>query len=620
MPRLYALALLSAVAAAQTPPAPQPPATIQTRTELVVEDVVVTNRAGNPVHGLTRSDFLLSEKGIPQQLRTFDEHIAQPPAPPPPPLNLPPGVFTNYAPAPLTPVLNVLLFDTLNTPLEAQSYARLQLLRYIRTAPSGQRLAIFGLTSRLTLLQGFTSDPAILRAAIDRKSIRPSLLLNNTAVSSESLSDNLTDLAGSAGTQGAQIAEAAANVRQFEADNSVIQLGIRTRFTLDALATLGRYLGAFPGRKNILWFSGSFPINIFPDVTLNDPLRSTADFSSDIRDTANVLARAQVAVYPIDSRGLFSDPVYSAANDGRSLISPGAATAESLRFSSQTAAENTTMLAMAEATGGRAFINTNDLSGAVTKAVSNGSNFYTLTYSPANNRFDGAFRKLELRLVGARASEGLTLSYRRGYYAIDPEAHPRRLLPRPAPPGASSTASPISNLPTPALHAAMLRGAPEATGIVFKVAVLPASPPADAPEPTVAPFNQPDPQLAKAPFRSYTVNFAAFPSQLLTRGPNGNYTGSIRFITIAYNADGAAVNLVDQTTGIDIPADAYALARQTGVRFHQLISVPARGDFFLRIGVADLGNDHIGSVEVPVVAIKNLPPAPASGPPPAPQP
>ncbi len=616
MPRLFALALLSAAALtfAQAPPAPQPPATIQTRTDLVVEDVVVTDRAGNPVHGLTRSDLLLSEGGVPQQLRTFDEHIAQPPAPPPPPLNLPAGVFTNYAPAPLTPALNVLLFDTLNTPLEAQSYARQQLLHYIRTAPSGQRLAIFGLTSRLILLQGFTADPAILRAAIEGKSIRPSLLLNNNAAASESLSGTLTDLAGSAGTQGAEIAEAAANVRQFEADNSVIQLGIRTRYTLDALATLGRYLGAFPGRKNILWFSGSFPINVFPDATLNDPLRSTADFSSSIRDTASVLARAQVAVYPIDSRGLFSDPIYSAANDGRSLISPGAATAESLRFSSETAAENTTMLAMAEATGGRAFINTNDLSGAVTRAIRNGSNFYTLTYSPANHRFDGAFRKLELRLVGARASEGLTLSYRRGYYAIDPEARPRRLLSRPTPPGAPSTASPTSNLPTPALHAAMLRGAPEATGIVFKVAVLPASPPSAAPELTVAPSNQPDPQLAKAPFRSYTVDFAAFPSQLLTRGSNGNYTGSIRFITIAYNAEGSAVNLVDQTTGIDIPGDAYALAQRAGVRYHQLISVPAKGDFFLRIGINDLAGDRIGSIEVPVVAIKNLPPAPASGP------
>jgi len=314
MPRtpqhLLALLLLLATAAAQTPaPASppqtsaQPPAapTIQTRTNLVIEDVVVTDRRGNPISGLKASDFALTEKGAPQQIRTFDEHTAQPPAPATPPLDLPPGVFTNYNPIPPSPALNVLLLDTLNTPLQDQAYLRLQLLKYIRTAPPNQRLAIFGLTTHLILLQGFTADPAILRAAIDRKSLRASQLLDNptTGAPNEQTSDTLNDIAAAAGPQqGAAIAQTAAIFRQFEAETGIFQLQLRARYTLEALGALARYLAVLPGRKNILWFSGSFPLSVFPDTSLSDPFRATADLSSDLRNTANILTRAQVAVYP----------------------------------------------------------------------------------------------------------------------------------------------------------------------------------------------------------------------------------------------------------------------------------------------------------------------------------
>ncbi len=80
---------------------------------------------------------------------------------------------------------------------------------------------------------------------------------------------------------------------------------------------------------------------------------------------------------------------------------------------------------MAEQTGGRAFLNTNGLAQAVASAINDGSNFYTITYSPADTRFDGAFRKVDLKLQGPRAGQGLTLAYRHGYFAIDPAApHP----------------------------------------------------------------------------------------------------------------------------------------------------------------------------------------------------
>src|ERR1700722_1849692 len=90
-------------------------------TSLVVEDVVVTDARGNPIHNLTASEFTILEDGHPQAIKLFGEHTApvQPLLPPKP--QLPPGTFTNDSVTPTDGALNVLLLDKLNTPLDAQS-------------------------------------------------------------------------------------------------------------------------------------------------------------------------------------------------------------------------------------------------------------------------------------------------------------------------------------------------------------------------------------------------------------------------------------------------------------------------------------------------------------------
>ena len=74
------------------------------------------------------------------------------------------------------------------------------------------------------------------------------------------------------------------------------------------------------------------------------------------------------------------------------------------------------MYAMAEDTGGQAFVNTNDLTQAVSKAISNGSNYYTLTYSPSNMDWDARFRAIKVKVD----QPGVKLTYRNGYFAVDP--------------------------------------------------------------------------------------------------------------------------------------------------------------------------------------------------------
>jgi VWFA-related protein len=480
LPGLALSALAFAVLASAQAPQPsqttqQPPqsgvATLRAGTQLVIVDVVVTDKSQKPVHGLKASDFTLTEENVPQVVKHFEEHTALTPADAtkfPALPKFPPGVFTNYTPEPVNGAVNVLLLDVLNTPLTSQLYVRQQLLAYLNAAPPGARIAIFGLTNQLTILQGFTSDPALLKAVASSKTGKNSPLLQDSVGGNgiqNTMADDLED-------QGADAATVA-NLRQFDAQQQSFQLQLRVKYTLDAMNQLARYLSTIPGRKNLIWFSGSFPISVLPDTTgnLNDPFAVVADYEKEFRDTVNLLARSQVAVYPVDARGLSNAPVFDASTTRNYTGNRGPArmTQDLNKFSTDTAAEHSTMSQMAEATGGHAFYNTNGLTQAVATAINDGSNFYTLTYTPANPARDGKFRKIKVQL----AHGGVNLAYRHGYYADDPDKAPVTAKGPQQSNIADSAVTTGAPNPLQAMRVAMMRGSPTPSEIIMKVAVYP---------------------------------------------------------------------------------------------------------------------------------------------------
>jgi VWFA-related protein len=429
-----------------------PAQTIKTTAQLVVVDVVVTDKNQKPVHGLPAADFTLTEDNAPQVIKNFEEHTALTMADAtkfgPMPI-LPPGIFTNYSPAPANGAVDILLLDTLNTPMADQAYVRQQLLAYLKSTPPGTRLAIFGLTTHLILLQGFTSNPETLKNFLAKGFSKGSPLLDDQVGGGgiqNSQADSLEDNGGDP--------TLIANLRQFDALQQSFQLQLRAQYTLDAMNNIARYLANIPGRKNLIWFSGSFPIDILPDSNLTDPFAVVASSEDEFRDTVDLLARSQVAVYPIDARGLMNSPVFSASTSRNYTGAKGIQrmSQDQSKFFTDTAGEHGTMQAMADATGGHAFVNTNGLTQAVATAIDDGSNFYTLAYTPNHSERDGKFRKIKVQL----ARQGFTLSYRKGYYADDPD---KLKTPSTKPsdaaviPAAGPTAS-------DSLRVAMMRGAP----------------------------------------------------------------------------------------------------------------------------------------------------------------
>ncbi|HEU5341672.1 VWA domain-containing protein [Edaphobacter sp.] len=606
----HTLAVLACttVAAAQAQPpvqskSPQQPAqsgiTLHAQARLVVLDVVVTDARQNPVHNLTAANFTVLEKNAPQRIISFEEHSAMPAAeaakaaPMP---TLPPGIFTNYTIVPPGSAVNVLLLDALNTPMRDQAYVRDQLKQYLNHARPDMRIAIFGLTTRLDLLQGFTSDPDLLKAFVNKKLPKASPLLDDQVGGGgqpEQLSDTLS------GFGDPNMATLISNLQQFEAEQQTFKIQLRTRYTLDAMNQLARYLSGIPGRKNLIWFSGSFPLNIMPDGDLADPFAAVASSEKEFRETANLLTLSQVAVYPVDARGLMTSPVFNASNSGnRYARNPAAFSKDQAKFLQQTAEEHMTMDQMAQATGGHAFYNTNGLSQAVAKAIDSGSNYYTITYSPTNTKWDGSFRKISIRMD----QPGYTLAYRRGYYAVAPGDGPQN---------EDVAATLASNAPFTydPMRTAMMHGGPDPTEIIFKARVLPLD---SQLEDQLARGNALNPHIqTKGPYRRYAIDLAADPRVLLSPS-SGTYQGTVQFLTYVYDRDGNIINLIDNKIRANLTPAAYVQSLHTGLHWRQEISVPAKGNYFLRIGIHDLIGNRVGAIEVPVAAVSNLPSLSAS--------
>jgi VWFA-related protein len=585
--------------------------TIHTSADLVVVDVVASDSQQNPVHKLTAADFTVMEDGKPQTVKIFEEHQTQPSAPLPPAPKLDPGIFTNFSIAPANGALNILLLDKLNTPMDAQSVVRDQVLKFLKDVRPGTRIAIFSLTTELRLLQGFTSNPEILRALVEGKKGNQgaSPLMNNATEGDQPGADDpMYDTMADALGNDPDAATILANLQQFEVEQQSFLLQLRARYTMDALNQLARSMSALPGRKNLIWFSGSFPVNIMPDpdmLTLSanssaksgaftpDPFAGVASLEDEFRETVDLLARSQVAVYPIDARGLMVNPTMSATQSGSTMIrKPNGFANANTKFFQQTSEEHGTMEQMAQATGGKAFVNTNGLKEAVEKAINAGSNYYTIAYTPTNRKWNGDYRKIQVKLD----RPGVALAYRRGYFADDPNA--------PAQKNQAQNAKPDPNQYS-ALRAAMLHGGPEPTELIFLASVRPTS--TDT-EPALVPGNQTVKKVS-GPYRRYAVTFITNPKELnWTVTPDGAHRCTLEFMTFVYDGDGTRINVQYNGVGAAIPEARFASVQNGNIKYVQQISVPAKGDYYLRLGMRDVDSDHVGAVELPVDAVAKLPP------------
>jgi VWFA-related protein len=441
------LALVTSLAAgpanlsAQQAPTDIPDITIRTNTRLVVVDVVVTHKNGEPVTGLKAENFTLEENGKKQKVSVF---AAPGSATGPTRAPAPAGILSNH-PENVEPagVPTVLLLDAANSQFRDQAYARSQMLKYVvDQGRLGHPMAVLTLTDRLRVLQQFTSDPQVLMTAI--KNLRPQepiLQGAPPAPESHGVATGGLDRGGSGGTAiSSALATAQAATQQFADIQVGYNLERRTIITIEAMKALTRILGGLPGRKNVVWLTASLPFDLVPEdrnvtdaelladlpgqgrqrsVSVNSAGAYAAEarqlHGQDIKEAESELANTNIAIYPVDVTGLISGMENSASQQG-SVYNDAAISGRALGGVSAQQAAQDTMREIALQTGGKAYINQNEIKDGITLAVSDEKASYSLGYYPENKKWDGKFRSLKIKV-----DQGDTpVRYRKGYYALDP--------------------------------------------------------------------------------------------------------------------------------------------------------------------------------------------------------
>ncbi|HEY2913464.1 MAG TPA: VWA domain-containing protein, partial [Candidatus Angelobacter sp.] len=359
---------------AQTPPIHESATVMRATTRMVVVDVVATDRSGNPVTDLKPGDFTVLEDRSPQQVRSFNfQHPAEAAAPavsmpgvstPMPAPQLPEHVFTNVPAYRADGPLNVILVDALNSTLLNQMNVREEMFRLLLKLPPGRPVAIYALGEKLQLLQDFTSDPKILRDALTNYKDHAPQQLKNPVGDPISQAFILTTLPSAASLQ---------TYLRYTQDAASVGADLRVSLTLDALQAIAQSLSAYPGRKNLIWLSASFPLALNVDGKMKlQGQAAERNYEPQLARMADSLMSAQVAVYPVDARGMATVSFLEASGasthpSGRGYSDGSGVGLEPVasNLSDELLAAHATMNTLAERTGGKAFYNTNDLDKAV---------------------------------------------------------------------------------------------------------------------------------------------------------------------------------------------------------------------------------------------------------------
>ena len=580
---LLSVLLLASVPLSQEISDQLPTPIVRVNTRLVMVDVIVTDKDGKLISNLKPTDFTIEESGKKQKIAVFSLQKAdRTPAP-----SAGNDIYSNRPQH--TGPTTMLLIDALNTPVQNQMYARHLMLRWAATQlQPGQRIAVYGLTNNLIRLQDFTSDPAELRAAIE-KFVPQSLPVTSSSTPPATVSSALATASGGR-TDAANMqvsARSLASIRRFAQEETGYNLQMRIGNTLAALKALANSVAGYPGRKNLVWVSASFPFSPLPEdtspVTLFDraadptapPPRANEigdaaigsqisnSFNNDIRRTTTQLSDAQISVYPVDARGLFGSSLTDASSSGLNsagllMLSKDYGNAVSGTNQAIVASQNT-MKDFARETGGRVFINRNDIDNAIGIAAADGGAYYELGYYPDKKKFDGSFRRLKI----AVAQPGLNVRHRSGYFAFD-------------------TAKTTPKERESVLNSAIASDAP-ASLVLFDAQVIP---PAPAGKATV-------PVRFLVPTSSFTAEETG----------GGKRHINLDFFAVAFGADGRTVANVGQTVDATLEAGQFAQVEQQGLLLPMDVSL-APGEYTLRLAVRDNRTGYVGTVNVPLTLAK----------------
>jgi len=427
---------VAGVAAQQQPPVQRAQGTVQAGVSAVLVDVVVRDKKGDPVHDLKQSEVQITENGVPQTIASFAPIVngvladvgaaAAAPAAAAPLASR--SVVGAAAPVDAGPTVTALIFDRL-TP-EARRLAVLAAQNYLgaRTEAPGY-VAIFGIDLAMSPLAPFTRSTRVLKQALDKLAQRATANFDSkeardkaTALEQAADASGATAAAAeaSAGAGGNSVGGAAgdAMLAQMAADMirgfDALEREESGYSTVNGLLAIIEQMRRLPGRKSIVLFSEGIAL----------PPAVQSRFLG-ITDAAN---RANVSIYTMDAAGLraeseqhkIAEQVNKAGAGGGGILGGGktgnGALSQSLENNEDVLRQDprNSLSGLARDTGGTAFDNTNNLRQSFDRVESDLRNYYLIGYSPTNEKFDGTFRSIDVKV----SRPGVTVAARKGYFAV----------------------------------------------------------------------------------------------------------------------------------------------------------------------------------------------------------
>jgi VWFA-related protein len=414
----------------QQTPIDRKPLTFSSKAQYVLVPVIVTDKSQAAIKGLKKEDFTILENGKPQPVSSVEEINTAAAA-----------AQLKKAPAATDEFSNsldsggqarritIIALDLINTPVLDQSYARKSIIKMLASAPDdGSLIELVTIDSRgMKIIHSFSDDPKVLlrvmraldgkfggteaykpadMAAFAREALRSTGGRDKDGVPINSYSSGT---ASPIGTTYGKYSNAGLESFAGASDGfyNTIQRQAAVGATLAAFQRIAASVESVPGRKSLVWVSDGFPFYI--DGTSAEMLGS-GSYASYER-TMMVLANANVAIYPVDARGL----VGLSAPDDQSRYAVGDVGGTESQVSNMTSNHNNTIDTfrnVAKMTGGREFYNRNDIGTLVSDAMHDSSDYYMLSFPLNKANTQAGWRKLEVKVKGS----GYKIRARQGYF------------------------------------------------------------------------------------------------------------------------------------------------------------------------------------------------------------
>jgi VWFA-related protein len=593
----FTATLTAAVCAQSVQSPPPPPSSQQSQStqsqsthpplrvtrQMIQVDVVAKDKDGKPVANFRQSDFKLFDEGKQQQIAWFSTETKESRSQEAQLRELPPHTFTNLIEqkAGVPGNVTILLLDYLNTPAQDLLFARNQLTKLLHQMQPNDRVALYALAGRLYVLHDFTSDMPSLLRAVDKYWTPPSVDAATTAEMHSVFTGNIGD-------------DAFANLaNQRFSDFANIN---RVKSTTNAMEAIAQHMMRIPGRKNLIWVSDSFPFSIGLDKEGNNSplsalegsgspfmlgkgfagsfslgqagdarpgtgdtgpeglyIQESRNFSEEMDRAVRALGGANIAIYPVDARGLIGAFGTDADFNGQRPMGPTTFQAQGYSMD-RFATSFDTMNNLADRTGGRAFYNTNDIGGSVQKAMDDTRVSYMLSYYPEHDDWKGKFHKIRVTVN----RPGVSLQYRSGYFAQPPDY--------------------VENLRPDLVWRSALSSPLDATGVGVSVHVEPK----EALE-------------ARTMVMEVVVNESD-----VTFGHEGDRTtGKLEVVLAQYDHEGNTVASETSEVKMDLTRETYTKVRKAGLHFGRILPISGK-TVEVRVFVRDAKSNAMGSISIPV--------------------